>query len=79
MSSEESLAAACAVQSEWICLQCVKKYETKAFAALGKVLRETFLPRLFFGESKNLPPSVGALSMFLVNKDIMGLHNPMKS
>ena len=37
------------------------------FSAVKKI------PCLFFGKSKTLPPIVGALSMFLVNKSGLGL------
>ena len=40
-------------------------------------MQETFVPRLLFGKSKNIPPVVGTLSMFLVNKAGLGLQNPV--
>ena len=38
---------------------------------------ENFLPRLFFGKSKKVPPVLGYLSTLLVNKSGMGLQNPV--
>ena len=55
-----------AVQSEWIFLQRVIKDTGQAFVELENFLRETFLPRLFFGISKTLPPVVGYISTFPV-------------
>ena len=40
----------------------------KAFAGLEKVLRETFLPHIFFGKSKTLHIIMGALSTFPFKK-----------
>ena len=51
----------------------------QAFTGLEKNLWETFLPHIFFGKLKNLPPIVGDLSMFWVKKACLGLQNPMKS
>ena len=39
--------------------------------------RITFFLHLFFGKLKTLPPIVGYLSTFPVNKSGMSLHNPM--
>ena len=50
----------------------------KAFGGFEKVVRETFLPRLFFDRSKTLPPVVGAPSM-LPLKIRSGPKNPMTS
>ena len=68
-----------AVQSEWMFLQHVTKDMLQAFTRPGKVLRENFLPRIFFGKFKTLPQIVGDLSMLPVNKSGMGLQNPMTS
>ena len=65
---ESYSAAARAVQSDWIFLQRVKKDTGQEFARLEIFLGETFLPRLFLGKFKTLPPIVGSLSMFPVNK-----------
>ena len=40
---------------------------------------ETFLPHLFFGNSKYLSPIVGDLSTTTVNKSSLGLLNPVTS
>ena len=39
-----------AVKLEWIFLKLLTKDTGQAFAGVGKVLRETSLPRLFFGK-----------------------------
>ena len=43
------------------------------------MLRENFLPRLFFGKTKYLSPIVGDLSTMPVKKYRLGLMNPVKS
>ena len=50
------------VQSEWIFLQSVMKEIGQAFTGLEIFLQETFLPHIFYGKLKILPPIVGALS-----------------
>ena len=67
-----------AVQLEWTFLKLVKKDTGQALTSLGKVLWETFLPRIFFGKQKILPPIVGAL-FFSVKKIGLGLKNPVTS
>ena len=57
--------------------QRVKKDMWQAFLGMEKVLRETFLPRIFFGKSKTLTPFIGALSTFPVKKYRLDLQNPM--
>ena len=47
--------AARVIQSEFFFLQCVTKDTGQTFAGLGKVLRETFLPHIFFGRSPPPP------------------------
>ena len=54
------------IQSEWIFRQSVKKTKGYTFARVDKMLRETFLPRLFFGKSKYLSPITGTLSIMAV-------------
>ena len=51
----------------------------QAFPGMEKSLRENFLPRLFHGKSKTLPPIVGDLSMLPVKKSVMVLQNPVAS
>ena len=51
----------------------------QAFTVMVKVLWKNYFPRLFLGKSKTLPPIVGALSMFLVKKSGLGLHNHVTS
>ena len=51
-----------AIQSEWIFLQRGTWDTGDLFAGVEKMIRRTFLPRLFFGKTKNLSPVVGALS-----------------
>ena len=57
---------------------CDKRYRTGVRGA-GIFLQETFLPSLFFGKSKTLPPIVGTLSTLSVKKSGMVLHNPVTS
>ena len=64
---EINVAVAHTVQLEWIFLQRVKKDAGQALTGLERFLQETFLPRIFFGESKTLPPLVGSLSTLPVN------------
>ena len=67
-----------AIQSEWIFFKARQKIQDKRLRE-WKNLRETFLLNLSFGESKNLPPIVGAPSKFPVNKSGLGLQNPVTS
>ena len=46
---------------------------------MEKIIRETFLPRIFFGKTKNLSPVLGALSTMLVRKARLLLLNPVMS
>ena len=68
-----------AVQLEWIFLQYVTKDKGQAFMGLELFSQETFLPRLFFGKPKTLPPIVRDISTFPVNKARMVLQNPVTS
>ena len=43
------------------------------------MVRETFLPCIFFRNTKSLSPIVGALSTMLINKSVLGLLNPVTS
>ena len=63
------------IQTEWIFLQCMTKYTGKVFKISEKFLREMFLHYIFFGRLKTLPPVVGYLGKFPVNKNELGLHN----
>ena len=76
---ESYSAVAHEIQSECIFLKRVTKDTGQAFTGMEKVLRETFLPHIFFGKSKTLPPIVGALSTFPVKKAGLGLQNPVTS
>ena len=60
------------IQSEWIFLQRITWDTGGSFAGVEKIIRETFLPRLFFGKTKTLSPVIGALSMMPVNKSRLG-------
>ena len=53
---ESYSAVVCAIQSEWIFIQCLTWYTGNLFAGVEKMIRETFLPRLFFGKNKNPLP-----------------------
>ena len=55
-----------------------KKYGTSV-CGIGKALRETFLTRILSEKSKTLPPVVGTLSTFLVNKSGLDLQNLVTS
>ena len=57
-----------AIQLELIFLQHVPWDAVDAFAGVEKIIRENFLPRLFFGNTKTLSPFVGALSKIPVKK-----------
>ena len=66
---QDSYAAlVCAIQPEWMFLNCVKKYKGYVFAVVEKIIQEIFLPRLFFGKPKYLPSILGTLTTILVNK-----------
>ena len=43
------------------------------------MIRETFLPRLFFGKTKTFSPVLGVLSIMPVKKSVLGLLNPVTS
>ena len=64
---------------KWIFLQRVKKENGYAFVGVEKLLWGTFLPCLFFGESKYLPPIVGTLSTMPVNKSNLGIQDLVTS
>ena len=49
------------------------------FTGVEKVICETFLPRLFFGNTKTLSPVIGALIKVLVSKAGLGFLNPVTS
>ena len=61
-----------AIQLEWIFLLCVTKNTGYALTVAKKLLRETFLPLLFFGKSKYLPSIVGISSMMPLKKAGLG-------
>ena len=78
--TQESYAAVVrAIKSEWIFIQCVTWDTGDAFTGVKEIIRETFLPRLFFIKTKTLSPIVGTLSMMPVKKAILGLLNPLTS
>ena len=68
-----------AIQSESIFLQRVTWYMGDAFAGVQKIIRETFLPHLFFRKTKILSPIVGDQSTMPVKKSGLGLLNPVTS
>ena len=77
---QESYAAVVrAIQLKWTFFQSAKQDTGQAFAGVKKFMQETFLPLLFFGKSKTLPPMVEALIMLPVKKSELGLHNPVTS
>ena len=68
-----------AIQSGWIFLQHITWDTGELFAGVEKLIRETFLPRLFFGKTKTLSPVVRALSTMPVKKARLGILNPLIS
>ena len=60
------------IQSEWIFLQRVTWDTEDEFAGVEKMIRETFLPRLFYGKTKTLSPIVGIL--FTIPIKVAGLR-----
>ena len=77
---QESCAAVVrAIQSEYIFLQRVTCDTGGAFAGVEKMIRETFLPRLFFRKTKTLSPTVVNLSIIPIKVAGLGLLNPVTS
>ena len=56
------------IQSEWIFLQRVTWDTRDVFAGGEKMIPETFLLRIFFGNTKTLSPIVGGISTVTVKK-----------
>ena len=67
------------MQSDWIFLQRITKNTVDGFAGVEKILRKTFLHRLFFDKAKILSPIVVSLSAMPVNKSGLGLLDPLIS
>ena len=59
-----------AIQLDWVFLHHVTKNMGHEFEGLEKVLRETFLPNIFFGRLITLPPVVGSLSTLPVENPV---------
>ena len=77
---KESYAAVVrAIQSEQIFLQRVTWDTEDTFSGVEKIICETFLPRIFFVNTKTLFPVVGALSTMRVKKFGLGILNPVTS
>ena len=68
-----------AIQLEWIFLQRITWGTGDAFAGVEKIIRETFLPRLFFRKTKTLSIIVGYLSTMPFNKSGLVLLKPVTS
>ena len=68
-----------AIQPEWIFLQCITWDMAEAFVGVEKMIRETFLPHIFFRKTKTLSPVVGYLSAMPVNKAVLGILNTVTS
>ena len=66
-----------AIQSEWIFCQCITWDTVDAFVEVEKIIWETFLPHLFFRNTKTLSSIVGALSTMTVKKSGLGIFNPV--
>ena len=58
---------------------CYLGYGGGVFSRVEKMIRETFLLRLFSGKSSPLSPVVRALSIMPVNKSGLGILNPVTS
>ena len=76
---ESHVAVVRAIHSEWKCFQRMTKNTGYAFAGVEKLIIENFLPHLFFGKPKSLPPIVVNLSTMPAKKSVLGLQNPMTS
>ena len=77
---QESYAAVVrSIQPEWMFLQCVTWDTGEVFAVVENIIQETFLPRLFFVNTKSLLTIVGALSIILVKKSVLGILYPLTS
>ena len=59
--------------------QCVRNNKGYEFLGVEKLLWGTFLPHLFFGNSKYLPTTVGTLSTMPFKKSSLGLQNLVTS
>ena len=73
---ESSAAVVRAIQSEWIFIQRITWDTGDELAGEEKMIWETFLPCLFFGNKKPLPPIVGDLSTMQIRMEGLGLLNP---
>ena len=67
------------IQPGWIFLQRVTWDTGDVFARVERMIQETFLPRIFFVNTKTLFPVVGALSTMRVKKFGLGILNPVTS
>ena len=78
--SQESYAEVVhAIQSEWIFLQYATWDMGDTFTVAEEIIRETFLPRLFFRKEKTLSPIVGDISTMPVKKSGLVLLNTLTS
>ena len=78
--SHESYAAVVSeIQSDCIFIQRITWYTGDSFMGVEKIIREKFLPCLFFKNTKRLSPIIGSLSTMPVNKSGTGLLNPVTS
>ena len=69
-------AMAHAVQSEWIFMKCVMKDTVQVFKGLEIFMQGNFLPRLFFGKPKILPPNC-RISKYVAGEEIRnGITEP---
>ena len=75
---QESYAAVVRdIQSEWIFLQHATWDTGDAFTGVEDMIRKTFLPHIFFRNTKYLSPIVGALITIPDKKSRLGLLNPV--
>ena len=67
------------IQLKWIFIQRITKNSGSVFAGVNKIIRETFLPRIFFRKTKYLSPIVEVLSAIPFKKSGLGLLNLVTS
>ena len=63
------------IQSELIYIQRITWGTGCVSAGVQKMLQETFLPRIFYGETISLSPNIGDLSTMPTKNDRLGLLN----
>ena len=69
----------CTIQSEWIFIKLVTSNIGDTFVVVEKMIWKTFLPHLFFKNTKSLSPIIGTLSTIIVSKYGLVLLDPVIS